>query len=352
MDVWLRRAVLHAMRFLPEPDRQKHAVANVKTPEDLMTNCLLNISIPRDFGPAAKDMPEFKPAIGIITALPKEMAAMRVLLSNVRRAAIDRAGGMKECYLGELGARGGGRHRIALALSGMGNNQAAARATNLLSDFPSIKHIFMVGIAGGIPFEASPQDHVRLGDVVVSGEHGVRQYDFVKKTDSKVEHREPPRPPSASLLEAVKFLESERLSGSGSVLAHISTGLATLKWRRPASRHDVLVSGKTGRRSKHPKDSLRRDGEPRVFIAPIASANTLLKNTEHRDQLRSAYGVKAVEMEGSGIADAAWDLGVDYMVIRGISDYCDKNKNDLWQEYAAVVASAYTRSLLESMPAD
>jgi hypothetical protein len=46
------------------------------------------------------------------------------------------------------------------------------------------------------------------------------------------------------------------------------------------------------------------------------------------------------------------DLEVGYIVIRGICDDCDKNKEDRWQEYAAVAASAYTRTLLESMPAD
>jgi Phosphorylase superfamily len=163
MDVWLRRAILHAMRLLPESERQKSSVENPNKPEDLMTNCLLNVVIEDDqvAEGTAKDTSEFRPAIGIITALPKEMAAMRVLLSKVRRANIDRAGGMKECYLGELAARGGGSHRVALALSGMGNNQATARATNLLRDFPSIKYIFMVGIAGGIPDPSSAPNHVR-----------------------------------------------------------------------------------------------------------------------------------------------------------------------------------------------
>ena len=38
--------------------------------------------------------------------------------------------------------------------------------------------------------------------------------------------------------------------------------------------------------------------------------------------------------------------------LRGICDYCDANKNDLWQPYAALAAAAYVRALLESMPGD
>lgn len=42
MDIWLRRAALHAISFLPEADRQKYAVENPTEPEDLMAICLLN----------------------------------------------------------------------------------------------------------------------------------------------------------------------------------------------------------------------------------------------------------------------------------------------------------------------
>jgi hypothetical protein len=59
--------------------------------------------------------------------------------------------------------------------------------------------------------------------------------------------------------------------------------------------------------------------------------------------------MKAIEMEGSGVADASWEAGCPYLIIRGICDYCDQNKNDEWQNYAAVVAAAYTRTLLESL---
>jgi hypothetical protein len=58
-----------------------------------------------------------------------------------------------------------------------------------------------------------------------------------------------------------------------------------------------------------------------------------------------------VEMEGFGIAEATWNLGRGYLVVRGICDYCDSHKNDVWQGYAAVVAAAYARAVLEELPA-
>jgi nucleoside phosphorylase len=61
--------------------------------------------------------------------------------------------------------------------------------------------------------------------------------------------------------------------------------------------------------------------------------------------------VLAVEMEGSGIADGTWINGRDFLVVRGICDYCNPNKGDDWQAYAAVVAAAYARALISSVPA-
>jgi hypothetical protein len=79
----------------------------------------------------------------------------------------------------------------------------------------------------------------------------------------------------------------------------------------------------------------------------IRSANVLLKDAAKRDALRDTFKVKAVEMEASGVADAAWEHTVGYLVVRGICDHCDAHKDDAWQMYAAVVAAAYARAVLE-----
>ena len=102
---------------------------------------------------------------------------------------------------------------------------------------------------------------------------------------------------------------------------------------------------------EHPIDSQRVPDQPRVFLGTIGSADRVLKNPILRDALRDKYGVKAIEMEGSGVADATWQLERGYLVVRGICDYCDSKKNDVWQEYAAAVAAAYARGLLGTLPA-
>lgn len=50
-------------------------------------------------------------------------------------------------------------------------------------------------------------------------------------------------------------------------------------------------------------------------------------------------------MEAAGV-----DASIRCLVIRGISDYADSHKNDLWQSYAAGNAAVFARELLSKVP--
>lgn len=73
------------------------------------------------------------------------------------------------------------------------------------------------------------------------------------------------------------------------------------------------------------------------------------KDAKKRDQLHKEHKVYAIEMEGSGVSDATHVEGNGYLFAKGICDYCDKTTADDWHNYAATVAAAYTRALIESM---
>lgn len=290
--------------------------------------------------------------VGIVTALPEERAAMLTMFDRTFPYSFTGKGAGLVYDLGELPAHHGGRHVVALALADMGNNVAAARGTLLLQHFPRVEAIVMVGIAGGVPSPDKADDHVRLGDVVVSDRRGVIQYDFVKKTHKVSEVRASPRPPHARLLEAVRLLDSDALTGIKPWEGYAERAAHLPGAARPDAASDVLLaSRKPFVPVKHPVDGKRTEKQPRVFTGPIASGNALLKDPVWRDRLRDVHSVKAVEMETSGIADATWEHGVGYLAVRGICDYCDANKNDDWHMYAAVVAAAYARALLGRMAA-
>lgn len=244
-------------------------------------------------------------------------------------------------------SRGGGRHALVLAIVGVGNGISAVATTQLLHDFPSVHTLVLCGIAGGVPHPGKADDHVRLGDVVVSSEYGIIQYDFVKAEADGVVARHPPRPASSNLVRAARVLESEGLAGARPWDEHLDLVLAALRWRRPAESTDRLASSDDPSMVlMHPRDPLRTRRRPRIFLGPIASSNTLLKNPIRRDELRDRYGVKAVEMEGSGTADSAWMAQAHHFVIRGICDYCDADKGDGWQNYAAASAAGYLKAVL------
>ncbi len=287
--------------------------------------------------------------LGILTALPKECAAIRLMLHNEERWSAPGEGGGRDYYIGEIPAEGGGNHLVVVALlPDMGNNSAAISAMRLLHHFPEVRHIIMCGIAGGVPKPGDVEHDVRLGDIVVSNRNGVVQYDLIKeKPDGTKEHRHPPRPPSAELLSAVRHLFTEEEMGSRPWEKFLPLGAKMKNGQRPADNLDAR-----GMSIDYPADRERRPGLPRVFQGPIAAANVLLKHPAHRDYLSDKFGVKAVEMEGAGVADATWTNGAGYLVVRGICDYCDGIKGDVWQGAAAIAAAAYVRALVGSMRLD
>lgn len=89
--------------------------------------------------------------IGIITALPKECAAMKMMMHDVKECFFNIKGAGHRFFIGKIDSANGKSHRVVLTQCGMGNNQAAVRATNMLNHFKQIESIVMVGIAGGIP---------------------------------------------------------------------------------------------------------------------------------------------------------------------------------------------------------
>ncbi len=295
---------------------------------------------------------ESAPVIGIITAKAIEFSTCAAILDRPRHVFVKGRGAGRRYYAGEIPAPDGGTHSVVLAmLVDHGNNSVAGRAAKLLSVFPSIQLILMVGIAGGVPSPNDPERHVRLGDVVVCDRSGVIQYDYQKETSTFVQSRHPPRPPAAVFIEAIGHIESERLMRRNPQDAWLKIVCERMGIVRPPPETDQLArSDDPSEFVVHPADAERRPDVPRVFSGPIASANKLLKDAEKRDLLRDEFGVKAIEMEGSGIADSAWQESVGYGVIRGISDYCDHNKNDVWQPYAASAAAALCRAVLEATP--
>ncbi len=316
--------------------------------------------------------------IGVLTVLPEEFAAACAVLGCYQVVSAD--GRIYKIGIVRRRDNSGERVIAVSRLLDMGNNSSAVRTAKLKQDCPKITDVIMCGIAGAVPHPEKASDHVRLGDVVATNGGGVVQYDFIRESEHQIEIQSRPRPPSNRLLEVARLLESEEKRGERPWERYITQAVDELGkvaqsgrgWERPPAVSDRLCEFHRSRPMDHlvwlaravripkrfvsykliahPHDPDRIDGVPRIFHGVIASANNLQKNPRRRNFLRDRYKAKAVEMEGSGVADAAYQDDAGYFIVRSTVDYCNDDKNDDWHHYAAVVAAAYTKALLEAAP--
>jgi nucleoside phosphorylase/predicted Zn-dependent protease len=290
--------------------------------------------------------------IGIITALPEEFAAAQLVFLPGTQAS---SPSNTVYYVCKVPCIQGDRVVAIVVLPTTGNNCSAIQATQMCQDCRNITDILMIGIAGAIPCPNDAKIHVRLGDIVVSGIEGVFQYDLGKEESGKeFVHRTWPTRPSKLMLNAVKHIQAKELLGIFPWDVFIdNTIIKHPNWQRPDDATDILDEG--NREVSHPIDTNRRKGYPRLFVGAIASGNRVLKDAVKRDLLANKSNARGflhgVEMEGSGVQDAAWMEDKNYFVVRGTCDYCNINKNDTWHKYAALIAAAFARSIIEQLPA-
>jgi nucleoside phosphorylase len=303
--------------------------------------------------PKASSVPA--PKILIVTALPKEAAAVRATFDAERTLGVPDDPHIY--WIGTYKIEGGfsrDREVLLASQSDMGKANAATVASHALRSFPSIEHVIMVGIAGGCPNAVKADEHVRLGDIVFSDETGIVEYDDIKVTPTGTEYRGSLQKPSYRMLQGIRALLVNALLGQRPWETYSDTALekkldAAGGYARPGEDTDILHDP-NGNVIPHPVDAQRRLGRPNVRGGGIATADTLLKDPQLRDELRDRFRVKAIEMEGSGIQTASWAARRDYLVVRGICDYCDVFKSDTWQAFAALSAAAFTRALIDILP--
>jgi nucleoside phosphorylase len=293
------------------------------------------------------------PSIGIVTAMPEEFVAMRSLIDDPEPAWI--RGDPADYVVGTIpSAEPGHPHIVVLTLlADTGTGYAAASAANLVRSFEAVSHIIMVGVAAGVPRPELPTDHVRLGDIVVAS-WGVVDYDHVVDgPDGPRRRQEFPRP-AALLTARARRLSAEELIGSRPWEGFLATLVSRHPdFQRPADDTDILYADDDGEppvAHPDPASSGHRPGLPKVHHGRIGSADRSIRNRVVRDRLAREHGLRAFEMEGKGVGDAAFNAGRQWFMVRGVSDYGDEHLTHLWRPYASAVAAAYVRALLDVCP--
>jgi nucleoside phosphorylase len=86
--------------------------------------------------------------------------------------------------------------------------------------------------------------------------------------------------------------------------------------------------------------------QPVVHFGLVASGDTVMRSGRDRNDIVRRDSVIAFEMEGAGM----WEVlrSCSCLIIKSVCDYADSHKNKKFQAYAAAVAAATAKALLQS----
>ncbi|KAK4248983.1 hypothetical protein C7999DRAFT_39836 [Corynascus novoguineensis] len=205
---------------------------------------------------------------------------------------------------------------------------------------------------------------VRLGDVVISqpgdGFPGVIQWGIGKDTSVGFQRIGALGSPPITLLTAVarlkgfhgvagwprlgKYLGSRSLGGVRFRADYQHVGESSIYYEDDEEHDDAEISCRLCDRTKTVPRKARNEDDVKVHYGLIASGNKVIKDAHVRDRLNRELGGKVlcVEMEAEGLMK-----NFPCIAIRGICDYSDSHENNAWQKYAAAVAAAVAKGLLQ-----
>ncbi len=245
--------------------------------------------------------------IVILTAMNVEYDAVRAQLSDIQTRTYP-AGTRFEVGHITGGRSDDGVCRVALGLTGVGNQSAAVLAERAIAEFTP-RAILFTGVAGAL------KAHLGLGDVVVASR--VYAYHSATSEDDGLKAR--PR-------------------------------VWELNHRVHQVAEHLIRSGEWARR-------LPGDLKPQVRFGSIAAGEIVHYSaiSGERRWLDEHYNdTVAVEMEGAGTASAAHlNDSLPAVLVRGISDYADSGKSATdgagWQSRAAANAAAFAIELADCL---
>jgi nucleoside phosphorylase len=327
--------------------------------------------------------------IAIICALPLEAEAVEALFDET----YDRFGKYYGKQRGDANAYINGRigkHDVVLCyMPGMGKGSAASVASSLQVSYTVIDLALVVGICGGAPSPPEYQE-IFLGDVIISD--SVIEYDFGRQYPGGFQRKTGLKDTLGRLNREIRTLlnglraENARKELENQTQQYLHTLQQTgTKWHHPMINDILYQASYFHKHSDHVstagcscfgsdlpdqicEEALEKDCDnlgcdksqqarcreisedirTSIYIGAVASADTVMKSGQHRDELARKEKVIGFEMEGAGV----WD-NIPCIIIKGVCDYADSHKSKLWQAYAAATGASAAKAFLECwMPAN
>ncbi|TFH50357.1 MAG: hypothetical protein E4G89_03515, partial [Methanothrix sp.] len=257
----------------------------------------------------------------ILTVLPEEYYGICNQISVLRPPSD--LGSIPNLYAWKFGdvfsPKFNGIYKVAIGMIGRaGTTNSALAATGAIQLWRP-RYVIFSGIAGGLPDPNKDDSRPQLGDVVIADV--IFGYEY-----GKVDEKFMPR-------GNWTYKTDQGLLNSASAYILQDDWRQHIKAKSPAKWAPIVISGEIASGDKVIDDPTND------FFAQV---------------LKSWPKVKAVEMEGAGVAGAieqAQSLGISvgFMMIRGISDLprdngCDRGtkERDAWKAYASDTAAAFT----------
>jgi adenosylhomocysteine nucleosidase len=209
--------------------------------------------------------------IGLICAIPQELAHLRAILADARSTEAAHT-------IFDSGTIDG--HDVVLAGSGMGKVNAAL-VTTLLADRFDCRTIVFTGVAGGL------DPRLAIGDIVVADL--LIQHDAGVVENGRVRTYQPGYVPVINPTDRLGYPVDAEL------LDRVRQRLA-----------DVSIPGQ-------------------IVYGTVLSGDQYLNCETTRDRLRSELGGQAIEMEGGAVAQVCESFGIPWLVIRALSDLAGGN---------------------------
>lgn len=244
--------------------------------------------------------------IGIISAIPQEHAALGEAFTGhesvARIAGLDFAAGALE------------DRAVVFVESGIGKVNAALVATLLVNEF-GCDFLLFSGVAGGI------DPALKVGDVVIGNR--LIQYDYGALADERITTYQPGVPPLPHADQTHGYQPDRQM------LTRVEAALQRL------DLPEITAGGEPRR--------------PVVRSGTILTGDTFMNCEATRQRLFRDFGAQAIEMEGGAIAQVAERFGVDYLVVRALSDLAGAESHmdfPTFLEEAADLAASITRAVL------
>jgi adenosylhomocysteine nucleosidase len=220
--------------------------------------------------------------IGIMGAMPEEITGITALIENRDKVVF----GGRTYHRGTINGI-----NVVVVFSRWGKVAAASTATTLLLEFGADELIF-TGVAGALHPE------LRIGDIVIG--RRLFQHD----------------------MDARPMLRRFEIPLIG--MLYFECNSQHIKWVKQAAEK-AMQPNKYLKANIVNSNTLHSDQHPKIYVGDIASGDKFISGiAEKQEIIKILPEVLCVEMEGAAVAQVCHEFGVQWTIIRVISDRADE----------------------------